>query len=305
MVFTARAGSGIDAEEYTAPLYYFIPSFAIEKNKIYVESLAYEDFLQKNSGENVVENLMFSSYYYVYDYYGGYANAESFTKNFDDTYFTREKTDYVKLDEYDYINPKYEDVIIISPYILTELCESVLESSYRQASLFFENDREAELAAQKMCNEGFIAVPSNTTYTPDILMVVLNVISSVVSLVMWVMAIVFLSFFINLCSVRTMDAFKGDMAIMRSMGISVKVIKLAMYIRMLIALIPAYVSVVLVSVLVYTTPAFNAIFTYLYPWQYAVMFVGVLFLMVRVTKKQIGRLFGESVKKALKVGDAQ
>ena len=74
---------------------------------------------------------------------------------------------------------------------------------------------------------------------------------------------------------------------------------------MLISLIPAYLVVIASAILIYLTPTFNAIFMYLYVWQYLIIFVGMLFLAYRVTKKQIGRLFNESVKKSLKGGEEQ
>jgi len=115
----------------------------------------------------------------------------------------------------------------------------------------------------------------------------------------------FLAFFVNLCSRRTLGAFKGDMAIMRSMGIPVRVIQIGMYVRMLLSLIPAFVLVALFSFLIFTTPKFNEHFTYLYFWQYLLVFAGMLVLTVRTTHNQIRKLFGESVKKALKGGSAE
>ena len=74
---------------------------------------------------------------------------------------------------------------------------------------------------------------------------------------------------------------------------------------MLISLIPAFVLVVLSAVLIFTTPKFNAHFTYLYAWQYALIFIGMIAMTVRTTHKQIRRLFGESVKKSLKGGNEE
>ena len=122
----------------------------------------------------------------------------------------------------------------------------------------------------------------------------------------WFGAILFLAFFINLCSSRTLGAFKGDMAIMRSMGIPVKVIRIGMYVRMVLALIPAYLLVLVASNIIYRSPVLSKFFPlYLYPWQFAVLFLGMLLLTLRVTHKQIRRLFGESVKKSLKGGAAE
>ena len=77
-----------------------------------------------------------------------------------------------------------------------------------------------------------------------------------------------------------------------------------MYVRMLISLIPAFIVTVLAAIGIYSSPVLNGIFTYLYAWQYGLIFVGMLILVARVTKKQIGRLFSQSVKKALKGGES-
>ena len=152
---------------------------------------------------------------------------------------------------------------------------------------------------------GYIAVPADTTYEQDAESVIITVLAGLSLIFVWGLAILFLAFFINLCSARTLEAFKGDMAIMRSMGIPVKVIRLGMYVRMLIALIPAFLLVGLAAVLIFTSPTFNGFFVYLYGWQYALIFVGMIALTVRTTYKQIRRLFGESVKKSLKGGSAE
>ena len=199
----------------------------------------------------------------------------------------------------------YDGSIIVSVSLLREISEEVLERSYRQASLFFENDKEAHAAAEKLNNDGYIAVTSDTTYTPEATTVIIGLIVGLMVAFMWLMAIVFLAFFIGLCSNRTIGAFKSDMAIMRSMGIPVKVIKTGMYVRMLIALIPAYILVIATAVLIFTTPKFNEFFTYLYAWQYAVIFIGMLILTFRITRGQVRKLFSESVKKSLKGGSAE
>jgi ABC-type polysaccharide/polyol phosphate export permease len=121
----------------------------------------------------------------------------------------------------------------------------------------------------------------------------------------WILSIMFLSFFINLCSSRSLGAFKGDMAIMRSMGIPVDVIRISMYVRMLISLIPAFVFVSGAAIVIFTSPRLNEYFVYLYTWQYILIFMGMLALTLRITHKQIKRLFGESVKKSLKGGSAE
>ena len=189
--------------------------------------------------------------------------------------------------------------------LAASLAAEYLSLSYRQASLFFENDRAAEKAAEKMCGDGFIAVTSDTAYSPDPSETILTTVLAIFTLFEWVLVVLFLAFFINLCSSRTIGTFRGDLAIMRSMGIPVKVIRVAMYVRMLLSLIPACVLLAVCSVLVYTIPQANAIFPYLHLWQYLILAVGMLLITLRVTHKQIRRLFGQSVKKALKGGNAE
>ena len=50
---------------------------------------------------------------------------------------------------------------------------------------------------------------------------------------------------------------------------------------------------------------FDEYFTYLYAWQYAMIVVGMLIMSLRITYKQIRKLFGETVKKSLKGGVAE
>ena len=73
----------------------------------------------------------------------------------------------------------------------------------------------------------------------------------------------------------------------------------------LIALIPAFILVSLAAICIFTSPTLNPYFVYLYAWQYALIFIGMFLLVWRVNRKQVKRLFGESVKKSLKGGDAQ
>ena len=160
-------------------------------------------------------------------------------------------------------------------------------------------------AAKALRAEGYIAVPSDTEYTPDPFTVIVSMISCIFMGALWLASVFFLAFFIHLCSVRSLGAFKGDMAIMRSMGIPVRVIRIGMYVRMMISLIPAFICLAISSVLIYTSPVYNQYFTYLYGWQYALMVIGMLLLTVFITRRQVHKLFGESVKKSLKGGNAQ
>ena len=195
--------------------------------------------------------------------------------------------------------------LILSASLAEQISSELLASDYRQASLYFGTDRQAKAAAKQLCANGFIAVTSDTTYSPDPSETILGTVLAIFTLFEWILVVLFIAFFINLCSTRTIGTFRSDLAIMRSMGIPVKVIRVAMYVRMLLTLIPAAVCLVLCAVLIYTVPAANAMFPYLHWWQYLILCVGMLLVTLRVTHKQIRRLFGQSVKKALKGGEAE
>ena len=278
------------------------PSFDIPADKVYIDSEAYDAFFAKDADPtiNYTTRVSYTATYQKYNYYNGESSRiYNFEKLFTEENITDEKPNY-GLDLY-----YNEGALIISDELLCEIAEEVLKNSYMQASLFFESDAAAHNAAEKLQEKGYIAVPSDTTYEADAGTVISKILSCVVLVFVWVLAIVFLAFFINLCSSRTLSAFKGDMAIMRSMGIQVNVIRIGMYVRMLISLIPAFLVVILTAILIFTTPKFNEFFVYLYAWQYAVIFIGMIALTVRTTYKQIKKLFGESVKKSLKGGNAE
>ncbi len=254
----------------------------------------------KNLKAETIGSVTLQAVYSVYNYisadsYGEKERVQTWTLD----------TAQMKLgDSAPYSDPN-SYTLTIGGDLAASLAAEYLSLSYRQASLFFENNRAAEKAAEKMCGDGFIAVTSDTAYSPDPSETILNTVLAIFTLFEWVLVVLFLAFFINLCSSRTIGTFRGDLAIMRSMGIPVKVIRVAMYVRMLLSLIPACVLLAVCSVLVYTIPQANAIFPYLHLWQYLILAVGMLLITLRVTHKQIRRLFGQSVKKALKGGNAE
>ena len=254
----------------------------------------------KNLKAETIGSVTLQAAYYVYNYisadsYGEKERVQTWTLD----------TAQMKLGGSAPYSDPNSYTLIIGGDLAASLAAEYLSLSYRQASLFFENDRAAEKAAEKMCGDGFIAVTSDTAYSPDPSETILATVLAIFTLFEWVLVVLFLAFFINLCSSRTIGTFRGDLAIMRSMGIPVKVIRVAMYVRMLLSLIPACVLLAVCSVLVYTIPQANAIFPYLHLWQYLILAVGMLLITLRVTHKQIRRLFGQSVKKALKGGNAE
>ena len=292
-------------QKYTAQYYDVAVSYDIEDGKIYVDDPQSRYHFGYKQGVDTSEyqtSVSFSSTHYSYNYYN-YDSSKNyvFSREFDNSYFTNETPKDLYTDEYTYGVQR----LVISASLVKEMAQSVLSDTYKQASLFFENDRDARQAAVALKEAGYIAIPADTTYTPDASTTIGNVALCICMAFVWLIAILFLAFFINLCSSRTLGAFKSDMAIMRSMGIPVRVIRIGMYVRMLIALVPAYVTVTVSALVIFLTPRFNEYFVFLYPWQYAMIFVGMLILTARITYKQIRKLFRESVKRSLKGGAAE
>ena len=280
--------------------YNVVPSYDVEEGKIYIYDTSYKKAVSSSGSDATVR---FNASYYNYNYsYMGIGDRIDFSTVLGADAIAENGP---ALDMGGPINHYPENATVaVHPSLLVDIVEATLDKSYRQTSLFFENDRAAADAVERLRDDGYIAVLSDTTYTPDSSQLMSEMLMPLMLAVLWVLAILFLAFFINLCSSRTVGAFKGDMAIMRSMGIPVKVIRVAMYVRMLIALIPAYIVVILTSLLVFTVPAINGIFNYLYAWQYVAIFLGLLLLTVRITHKQIRKLFGLSVRRSLRGGAA-
>ena len=288
-----------DTQQMNWSFYSFHISFDLEPGKIYITDSDFQKAIKGEVSDVTAELLAkYVKYNYYYDDTNG-NSAFTFQKTF-------EGEDVKKSFSFDpALYGTYSTEILISAGTVTEIAEAVLAESYRQASLFFADDKAAEEAAAKLCDAGYIAVPSFTEHTPDAATAIVSIVASIALAVVWLLAIVFLAFFINLCSGRALDAFKSDMAIMRSMGIPVRVVRVGMYVRMLLCLIPAYLLVAATAILIFTSPKFNQYFVYLYAWQYVLIALGMLLLTLRTTHKQIGRLFGESVKKSLKGGETE
>lgn len=288
--------SGYDL--HRVELYTLVPSFDIDGKKVYIRSSELDALSKSLNIKNAKVTFNFSSSYQKFDYYtGSEPKTYVFNKTLDQTYFTDRAPSDVK----SYMG----DTVYMSAPLVREIAEEALSKSYKQFSLFFEDDAAAEAAAVNLKADGYIAVPSTTTYDMGAEEAIITMLSSLMMAFMWFIAILFLAFFINLCSSRTLSAFKGEMAIMRSMGIAVKTIRIGMYVRMLLSLIPAFVLTAVSAFVIFTTPKLNGFFTYLYAWQYAVIAVGMLILTVRITHKQIKKLFGQSVKKSLRGGNAE
>lgn len=177
------------------------------------------------------------------------------------------------------------------------------EDNYKQFSLFFKDDLTARRVRDVLLDRDYIALTSDSSYKPDPFEKLGYGILLCLMLGVWLSAILCLAFFIRLCQSRSIVTFKNDIAIMRSMGIKTSVIKISMYMRSVIALIPAVGALAAVAYLIFTSPSLNGSFTYLYSHHYALICIGMLLIALRVSQKQQSKLFLGSVKKTLTGGE--
>ncbi len=275
-------------------------SFDCEDGKVYFgeKFFDFEDLKE----EGVELDITFRSTYESYDVYYDDRNTVEFRYDITEDMLTQKRPETTTSPN---SSISMSNSIVFSDELLWAIADAGLAESYVQASLFFEDYDAAYDAVDGLREEGYIAVPADTTYKMEAFEMIGMLVACIVIGFLWVATVVFLAFFINLCSSRTMEAFKSDMAIMRSMGIQVKVIRIAMYVRMVLSLIPSYVVVIAVAYWIFTSPTLNEYFVFLYPWQYVVIFFGIMFLTIRITRKQVRKLFGESVKASLKGGAAE
>ncbi len=194
---------------------------------------------------------------------------------------------------------------ILSPDIINDfMTEHYYSKSYTQASLFFDSDLQANAKVAELREFGYTAVPSDAVAKSEGIEVIIKTMSLLFTAIGWILAVVFITLFISLCSTRAMLATKGDIAILRSMGISTPVIRISIYVQTLLALIPAYIVTAVAAVLIFTIPQTNAIFSFLHTWEYIVIAVALFAISLRLSKRYVKKMFGSSVKKTLK-GDAE
>lgn len=267
------------------------PAGGIYLNESYIEGTA---TAMKNAygsqSINISATLISRYYNYDYGYSGGYYAPVVFKRTYEgDTLLSGKPIlGYA---------PSY---VLINPIELADIMKETFSVNYRQASVFFADDKAANEASELLCDAGYIAVPSYTTYDVGGEEMIISMISGIVIIALWLLAVLFIAFFIHLCTSRVIGAFRGELSIMRSMGIPVSAIRISILVRMLLALIPAFISVIALAILIFTSSAINATFTYLYPWQYALIFAGMIILTLKVTHAQIRRLFSKSVKVSLR-----
>ncbi|MBR5712127.1 MAG: ABC transporter ATP-binding protein [Lachnospiraceae bacterium] len=192
--------------------------------------------------------------------------------------------------------------VYISPDLAREMLDTVGAVNYFQATLLFDTEKQAVNAAKDLNENSFVALTSEDTYKQSVGTLIDSLITAGVQGLLWLVAIAFLAFFINLCSGRAVSTFRDDMAIMRSMGIPTKIIRIGIYVRMYLALIPAFITVPVLAYYVYRSPKLNRQLMYLHTWHYVIIFAGLILLTLFVTRRQCRKLFSQSVKKSLRGG---
>lgn len=191
--------------------------------------------------------------------------------------------------------------VILSPYIVEEFMEKMYYPvSYTQASLFFENDLSAHRAVKTLESEGYIAVPSDTTVKTIDLERIGNIFLLLFEAVIWVLVILFIAMLLGFVTTKAMGANAGEIGIMRSMGIPVKVIKISIFVQTFISLIPAYIIMILFAALAFRFPVTSRMFVYLYWYQYVIIALSLLVIDLRLSRKYVKKIFGSTVKKTLK-----
>ncbi|MBR5123544.1 MAG: ATP-binding cassette domain-containing protein, partial [Clostridia bacterium] len=265
----------------------------------------------------------FNSYQYDYYYDYGYARGvdmevmpsygEEGTVSYSlesyrhaDT-MTEGMKQYLKNLSYDYQWNDQENcfpmmkAVILSPDILLDfLHENYYAEAYTQASLFFANDKEAHDKVEILRDLGYTAVVSDETVEPDVYTLILTKLSAGFMAFLWLLAIFFATLFLSLCSSRAMNATRGDVGIMRSMGIPAKVIKMSIYVQTLISLIPAVVVTVVGCAALYIIPKTNDLFPFLHVGDYAFLAVILLLIALNLSRKYAKKMFNQSVKKTLR-----
>ena len=194
--------------------------------------------------------------------------------------------------------------IYVSSKTAKEIVNKTGRSKYTQGSLFFGNNKAAKNAKDEISNKGYVSVLSNATYTSDSI-IIGSYVQAIFMIALWVMLILFLALFLSLCSSRVIMSRRGDLAILRSMGIENKVVKISMYAQMLLSAAISIAALVIMSLSLYLNPATNPIFPYMHLPQYAMIILGVLIINILLTGKYNKKIFSESVRKTLKGGQRE
>ncbi len=203
-----------------------------------------------------------------------------------------------------YYDTVYSDqTIFVSPETLQQMMQPYYDT-YTQASLFFQDNQAAEEALSVLRTEGYLGVLTDATYTSGDDMI-FGLIMAIVMVVAWIAIVLFLTFFMNLCTSRAMQKTKGDLGILRSMGIPMQIIRLSTYAQMICAMLPALAVTAAVMVFIYRFPKTNNMYPFMQPMQYVLIFLGAVLMCIFAAKRHNKKMFSQSVRKTLKGGDRE
>ena len=281
-------------------------------------TLTADDLQIRTSMTGSFHNYAYEDYYYSTSFAGdvmiesvGYGEVDTVEYEFADHQMVREVSDNMRvLLEERYYEQWEEDLgiqssafMVLSPDILMDfMYEHYYTKAYTQASLFFESDREAHDKVETLRELGYTAVVSDETVESDIFDVLSEKLMAGLMAFLWLMAIGFITVFLSLCSSRAMNATRGDVAIMRSMGIPTAVVRISIYVQTLISLIPAATVTAITCAVVYTIPKTNYMFPFLHAADYCLIAAVLVLIALNLSRKYVKRMFSDSVKKTLKGG---
>lgn len=283
-------GSGASAEQYIANLY---PSLSIAKDKMFVRG---DSYLGITGTENIKVDVNMS--------YISHETSEDVKKNINLSFGNEYIDNTFAYEGEEFIGYQSVDVYI-SLDLLLESMQQAMTETYRQASIIYKSNYKAKKAATAISGEKYLAVPANSTTANESLDVIVQTILGILSVFSLFIRVIFLAFFINICTNKSILSLKPDFSIMRSMGIKVKTIKAAMYVRMFLSLIPGYVALAIVATTIYLIPFTNGFVPYLHFGGYLFVFLMTSLIALLVARRQIKKLFSESVKTSLRGGTEQ
>lgn len=312
--------SGLRMEGYD-----FLVDFQMEPGTYAVSSLTGERLTQMLSSLHMSQEDVdfdmditgaFTNYYYEWVYR---EDAEVWSSDTSVSHYGAEEKVQLSLKEYrmvhelkqqvlDHLERKYMgdmgDVLIMAPDVFEDLIvRQHFEKAYTQASLFFSDDGEAHHMIETLRDMGYTAIASDETVEEDVFNKLLRVVMTGMQAFGWLITIVFISMFLGLCSSKAMEATRGDIAIMRSMGIPTPVVKASIFFQTTIALIPAILITAVTCIVIYLTPKTNGMFQFLHAGDYILLLVILVAVAIQLSRRYIKKMFGESVKKTLKGGN--
>ena len=289
------------------PVDMILPSFLLPEGRAYVSLDSFTAALDARTaaGSIPAAAVEISAYFRINNsflaQFMGNQKAFSAEEIFPGDFYLREKPG--ELGAYAPKAAAGKSFLAVNVNSLRKLMEGYLAGSYTQASLFYASEKKAQAASDTLRTMGYTSALSTDKYSPQAYETVLSSAEGIFLLLLWILTVIFLSFFINLCTGKAIGAFRHDLAILRSMGIPVKTIIVGLFTRLYISLLPAVGFGLILALFLYRTPKGNAAFPYLYGWQYLMIFTGLLLMATRVGRKQVKKLFGESVREALRGGD--